>query len=207
VIGNYDSCSYNVTGYGTFRGNENTSPFAGERGKLHHEKEIRFETIMLSHLREGVIRALLRSHPYEEVAYDIYQLENQYAAAGLGCIGELPVPLSGMDFLIHLSRIFGADGVRYSQVTDGMISTVALCGGAGIGLLGDALSSGADAFVTGDVKYHDFFRAEGKILLADIGHFESEKFTTEILYDLIIKKFPTFALRFSETNTNPINYL
>jgi dinuclear metal center YbgI/SA1388 family protein len=207
VIGNYDSCSYNVNGFGTFRGNENTTPFAGERGKLHHEKEIRFETIMLSHKKAKVIRALLDSHPYEEVAYDIYQLDNQYGGAGAGCIGELPVPFSGKDFLIHLSGIFKADGIRYSAVTDKMITKVALCGGAGIGLLGDALSSGADAFVTGDVRYHDFFRAEGKILLADIGHFESEKFTTEILYDLIIKKFPTFALRFSETNTNPINYL
>jgi dinuclear metal center YbgI/SA1388 family protein len=206
-IGNYDNCSYNVNGYGTFRGNEKTSPFAGERGKLHQEKEIRFETIILSHKKEDVIRALLDSHPYEEVAYDIYQLENQYTGAGLGCIGELPSPLSGMDFLIHLSGIFEALGIRYSPIPEKMIRTVALCGGAGIGLLGDAISSGADAFVTGDVKYHDFFRAEGKILLADIGHFESEKFTTEILYDLIIKKFPTFALRFSETNTNPINYL
>jgi hypothetical protein len=207
VIGNYDRCGFSVSGTGSFRAGEGTNPFTGKIGKDHLEKEIRFETVLFAHLKEKVVSTLLENHPYEEVAYDIYQLENQYPAAGLGCIGELPVPLSGMDFLIHLSRIFEADGVRYSQVTDRMISTVALCGGAGIGLLGNALSSGADACVTGDVRYHDFFRAEGKILLADIGHFESEKFTTEILYDLIIKKFPTFALRFSETNTNPINYL
>jgi dinuclear metal center YbgI/SA1388 family protein len=207
VIGNYDKCSYNVTGYGIFRGNENTNPYAGERGKLHRESEVRFETIMLSHKKDAVISALISSHPYEEVAYDIYQLENQYAGAGLGCIGELPEPRSGRDFLLHVSEIFGSAGIRYSQVPVKMIRTVALCGGAGIGLLGDAMRSGADAFITGDVKYHDFFRTEGQLLLADIGHFESEKFTTEILYDLIIKKFPTFALRFSETNTNPINYL
>jgi dinuclear metal center YbgI/SA1388 family protein len=207
VTGNYDNCSYNVSGYGTFRGNENATPFAGVKGKLHQEKEIRFETIMLSHRKETVIKALLTSHPYEEVAYDIYQLENQYSGAGLGCTGELPVPLSGRDFLLKLSGVFDAKGIRHSAVTEKIISTVALCGGGGIGLLGDALKCRADAFVTGDVRYHDFFKAERNILLADIGHFESEKFTTEILYDLIIKKFPTFALRFSETNTNPINYL
>jgi dinuclear metal center YbgI/SA1388 family protein len=207
VIGNYDKCSYNVSGYGTFRGNEKTTPFAGEMGKLHKEKEIRFETILLSHRRDEVIRALTGSHPYEEVAYDIYQLENQYLRAGLGCVGELPEPLKPMDFLRKLSEVFGSNGLRYSALNSKVVSRVALCGGAGISLIGDAIRSGADAFVTGDVKYHDFFRAEGRILIADIGHFESEKFTTEILYDLIIKKFPTFALRFSEINTNPINYL
>jgi dinuclear metal center YbgI/SA1388 family protein len=207
VIGNYDSCSYNVTGYGTFRGNGNTSPFVGEKGKLTRQEEVRFETILLSHNKEAVIDALLASHPYEEVAYDIYQLENQYSGAGSGCVGELPSPLPAIDFLLHLAAVFDARGIRYAPARERMISKVALCGGAGIGLLGDAVRSGADAFITGDVKYHDFFRAEGTILLADIGHFESEKFSTEILYDLIIKKFPTFALRFSETNTNPINYL
>jgi len=207
VIGNYDRCSYNISGYGTYRGNDNTSPFVGEKGKMNLEKEIRFETILLSHKREEIVNALLGSHPYEEAAYDIYKLDNQFSGAGLGCIGELPAPLTGMDFLIHLSKIFGASGIRYSQIPDKPVRTVALCGGSGISLLADALRSGADSFVTGDVKYHEFFGAEGKILLTDIGHFESEKFTTEILYDLIIKKFPTFALRFSETNTNPINYL
>jgi dinuclear metal center YbgI/SA1388 family protein len=207
VTGNYDRCSFNVHGHGTFRGNENSSPFVGEKGKFHIEKEVRFETVLLSDRKENVIKALLSSHPYEEVAYDVYHLVNQYSGAGLGCIGELPSPVSGTDLLLKLAGTFDARGVRFSPIPDKMIRIVALCGGAGINLLGDALNSGADAFVTGDVRYHDFFGAEGRILLADIGHFESEKFTTEILYELIIKKFPTFALRFSETNTNPINYL
>jgi dinuclear metal center YbgI/SA1388 family protein len=207
VIGNYDNCSFNAGGYGTFRGNEKTSPFVGEKGKMHTEKEIRFETILLSHNKDNVIKALLSVHPYEEVAYDLYQLENLYYGAGPGCIGELPSPVTGTDLLLRLAGVFGASGIRFSAIPDKMITTVALCGGAGVSLLSEAIRSGADAFVTGDVKYHDFFRAEGRILLADIGHFESEKFTVDILYDLIIKKFPTFALRFSETNTNPINYL
>jgi dinuclear metal center YbgI/SA1388 family protein len=207
VIGNYDRCSFNAEGYGTFRGNKNTSPFAGKKMEVHREKEIRFETILLSHLKNEVIKALLGSHPYEEVAYDLYILENEYNGAGLGCIGELPEGVSEKDYLIRVAGIFGSAGLRYSPPGGKMISTVALCGGAGASLLNDAISAGADIFITGDIKYHDFQYAEGRILLADIGHFESEKFATEILYDLIIKKFPTFALRFSETNTNPINYL
>jgi dinuclear metal center YbgI/SA1388 family protein len=207
VIGNYDSCSFNVEGTGTFRGNEKSDPFVGEAGKLHFEKEVRFETVLLSHLKDVVIEALLGSHPYEEVAYDLYPLENEYLMAGSGCIGTLPEQTSEKDFLDILSDVFNSRGVRYSKLLNKKIQKVALCGGAGIGFLGEAIRSGADAFVTGDIKYHDFFRADGRILLVDIGHYESEKFTTEILYHLITKKFPKFALRFSERNTNPINYL
>ena len=207
VIGNYDKCSFSLAGTGSFRAGENTNPFVGEKGKIHFEKEIRFETIFLSHLKENVIKALLDSHPYEEAAYDIYALENEYNEAGLGCVGELPEPFEEKEFLKYLSDIFEAGGIRYSNLTGKKINRVALCGGAGISLFSDAVKAGADAFVTSDIKYHNFFSTENRILLVDTGHYESEKFTTEILYDLIIKKFPTFAVRFSETNTNPINYL
>ena len=207
VVGNYDRCSFNAEGYATFRGNEHSSPFAGKKGEFHHEPEIRFETILLSHLKDDVIKALLGSHPYEEVAYDIYLLENEYQMAGAGCMGELVSEMAETDFLIKLSEVFGSKGIRYSTPLNRMIKKVALCGGAGSAFLGDAIKCGADVYVTGDVKYHDFVNVSGEILLADIGHFEGEKFSTEILYDLIIKKFPTFALRFSERNTNPINYL
>jgi len=207
VIGNYDKCSFSLEGMGSFRGGENTKPFVGEKEKFHLEKEIRFETILQSHLKDQVIRALLDSHPYEEVAYDIYSLENEYNGAGLGCVGELPDAIEEKEFLVYLSDIFKAEGVRYSKLTGRKIKMVALCGGAGISLLNDAIKSGADVFVTSDIKYHDFFNAGNRILLIDSGHYESEKYSTEILYDLIIKKFPTFAVRFSETNTNPINYL
>ena len=207
VTGNYDKCSFSLPGTGSFRGGESSNPFVGEKGKMHLEKEIRFETIMVSHLKDKVIRALLDTHPYEEAAYDIYALENEYNEAGLGCVGELPEPMEEEMFLKFLSDKFNAEGVRYSKLTGKKIRKAALCGGAGIILLDDAVKAGADVFVTSDIKYHDFFNAEDRILLVDIGHYESEKYSTEILYDLIIKKFPTFAVRFSETNTNPINYL
>jgi hypothetical protein len=207
VIGKYDRCSFNGAGYGTFRGNAYSSPFAGEKGKEHHENEIRFETILHSHLKQDVISALISSHPYEEVAYDIYMLENELHGAGAGCIGELESEMAVNEFLYRLSEIFGAKGIRHSKPPEGTVKKVALCGGAGSVFISDAITKRADAYVTGDLKYHEFGNAEGEILLADIGHFESEKFSTEIIYDLIIKKFPTFALRFSEKNTNQINYL
>jgi dinuclear metal center YbgI/SA1388 family protein len=206
-IGNYDKCSFGQTGIGTFRGGESANPFAGKKGKFHLEKEIRFETIIVSHLKDQVISALLDSHPYEEVAYDIYSLENEYNEAGLGCLGELSEATEEKEFLKYLSVIFKAEGVRYSKPTEKKIKKVALCSGAGISLLNDAIKAGADIFITSDIKYHDFFNATNKLLLVDIGHYESEKYSIEILYDLIVKKFPTFAVRFSETNTNPINYL
>jgi dinuclear metal center YbgI/SA1388 family protein len=206
-IGYYDKCSFGTFGTGTFRGGEETKPFVGEKGKLHLEKEVRFETILPIHLKEPVIMSLIEAHPYEEVAYDIYSIENEYSEAGLGCIGELEKETDESAFLKTLSDIFNSEGVRFSKLTGKKIKRVALCGGAGISLLGEALSAKADIFVTADIKYHEFFNAENRLLLADIGHYESEKYSIEILYDLIIKKFPTFAVRFSETNTNPINYL
>jgi dinuclear metal center YbgI/SA1388 family protein len=207
VIGNYDKCSFSTSGTGSFMGGENTNPYAGEKGKLHFEKEVRFETVLFSHLKGKVINALLDSHPYEEVAYDIYALENESIDEGMGCIGELSKPIEEKDFLNLLSSVFSAKGIRYSKLTGKKITRVALCGGAGGPMVNDAVASGADVFVTADVRYHSFFDAGNKMLIADIGHYESEKFSAEILYDLIIKNFPTFAVRFSEINTNPINYL
>jgi dinuclear metal center YbgI/SA1388 family protein len=206
VIGNYDKCGFSVPGEGSFRGNDTTNPFVGEKGKIHHEKEIRFETILFSHLKNKVIKTLLTAHPYEEVAYDLYALENSNSNIGLGCIGNLPVAVSEDNFLKLISTVFDARGIRYSKLLGKPLRSVALCGGAGASLLNNAISSGADVFITADIRYHDFFRTENKILLIDAGHFETEKFSREILKDLIIKKFPKFAVRFSETNTNPINY-
>jgi len=206
VLGNYDRCSFASAGTGSYRGNENTNPFAGEKGEMHFEKEIRFETVMLSHLKDKVISALLKVHPYEEVAYDIFPLANRNDYAGLGCVGELPEGMEELDFLKYVSEVFNANGLRYTRTNGRKIKQVALCGGSGISLLQDAFTGNADVFITADIKYHNFFEADNKILLVDIGHYESEKFSTEILYDLIIKKFPKFALRFSEVKTNPINY-
>jgi len=207
VTGNYDHCGFAASGTGSFRAGENANPYVGESGKLHAENEIRFETILFSHLKSNVIKALLATHPYEEVAFDLYPLDNENIEIGTGCVGEFEQAVTETEFLKQVSSVFDARGVRYSNLTGHEVKKVALCGGSGASLISNAMASGADAFVTADVKYHNFFDAGNKILIVDAGHFESEKFTTEILYDLIIKNFPKFAVRFSETNTNPINYL
>ena len=206
IAGNYDRCSFITHGTGSFRGGEGSNPFIGEKGKLHFEKEVRFETIMFSHLKDKVVKALRETHPYEEVAYDIYQLENDNIEIGLGCTGDMPEPMEEKDFLKSIESVFAAKGIRYSKLTGSKITKVALCGGAGGSLIKDAIASGANAFITSDVRYHSFFEAGNRMIIIDIGHYESEKFSAEILYDLINKKFPKFALRFSEINTNPVNY-
>jgi dinuclear metal center YbgI/SA1388 family protein len=206
VTGNYDNCGFSAPGTGSYKAGEKANPFAGERGILHFEKEIRFETVLFSHLKDRVIRALISAHPYEEVAYDIYSLENSNTGIGLGCTGVFKVPVSENEFLGLVSRVFDAKGIRFSTPTGKPVKKVALCGGSGSTLISQAISSQSDAYLTADIKYHDFFLPENRILLVDTGHFESEKFAREILKDLIIKKFPKFAVRFSETNTNPINY-
>ena len=206
-IGNYDSCGYVSQGTGSFRGGEGTKPFVGKKGKLHFETELRFETVLFSHLKNKVIKALIDNHPYEEAAYDIYQLENSNIDFGMGCTGELKETMTEKKFLKLVSDIFCSEGLRYSKPTGRELKKIAMCGGAGASFLHAAILSGADAFITADVKYHNYFDADKRILLVDAGHFETEKFSTEILYNLIIKKFPKFAVRFSKTNTNPINYL
>lgn len=205
-IGNYNSCSYNLEGKGTFRGKENTHPFAGERGKFHTENEVRIETVFLSHNQKKVIEALLQVHPYEEVAYDIYNLENDYTSAGSGMIGILPEPVSENTFLNNVKDIFKTGIIRHTHLLNKKLSVIAVCGGSGSFLLPEALTNRADAFITADIKYHQFFDAGGRILVMDIGHYESEQFTRNIFYDILVKKFVNFAVRFSEINTNPINY-
>jgi dinuclear metal center YbgI/SA1388 family protein len=207
VIGNYDMCSFNTSGDGTFRASENTDPFVGEKGKFHTEKEIRVETIMPASITDRVVTSLIKSHPYEEVAYDLYPLANIYKKAGAGLTGQLPEEMSEMDFLRLLKQKFKAGMIRHTGLTGRKVRKVAVCGGSGSYLLGKAIAAGADVFVSGDFKYHQFFDAEKRILIADIGHYESEQFTKELFYELLIKKYPTFALYLSEVNTNPINYL
>jgi dinuclear metal center YbgI/SA1388 family protein len=205
-IGNYDSCSFNSDGVGSFRGSEDSNPFVGEKGKIHSEPEIRIETIFPMHLQSKVIQALKESHPYEEVAYDIYTLENEYTRAGMGMIGEIDKPMSEAAFIQLLKNAFGSGIIRHTEFLGRPVKKIAVCGGSGAFLINKAVKSGAQFFVTGDVKYHQFFDAQKQIVIADIGHYESEQFTTEIFYNLIIKKFPKFAVRFSEINTNPIKY-
>jgi len=205
-IGNYDQCSFNTLGEGTFRGSENTNPFVGIRGEFHTEKEIRVETIYPVFIESAVIKAMLEAHPYEEVAYDIYPLANLYTQAGSGMIGDLPHMVSETAFLKKLKLIFRTGTIRHSPLLRKKIKKVAVCGGSGGQFLDQALRMGADIYITSDIRYHQFFDADRKIIIADIGHYESEQFTTEIFHELILKKFPKFAVHFSKVNTNPVNY-
>jgi dinuclear metal center YbgI/SA1388 family protein len=205
-IGNYDQCSFNLQGEGTFRGSENTNPFVGEKGKFNTEKEIRVETVFPVYRESAVIKAMLASHPYEEVAYDIYPLANFYNQAGSGMVGDLPEPASEAIFLKKLKNIFRTGIIRHSPLLGKKIKKAAVCGGSGSQFIDQAINSGAGIYITSDVRYHQFFDADGKIMIADIGHWESEQFTTELFHELILKKFPKFALHFSEVYTNPVNY-
>ncbi|MCF8380248.1 MAG: Nif3-like dinuclear metal center hexameric protein [Bacteroidales bacterium] len=207
VIGNYENCSFSSEGRGSFKAGENTNPFAGTKNKLHYEKELRVETILPVNIQGKVISALINSHPYEEVAFDLYPLDNAWQSVGLGMIGEFEEEMEEHDFLNAVKTIFNTGCVRYTDLRQKKIKKVAICGGSGSFLLSKAIAAGADAFISADFKYHQFFDAEGKLIIVDIGHYESEQFTKELFYELLTKKFPTFALLLSEVNTNPINYL
>ena len=206
-IGGYDSCSYNLKGEGTFRAGENTHPFCGSIGELYREEEVRIETILPSYKKGEVVRALLSAHPYEEPAFDLYPLENEWTQAGAGIVGELETPETELEFLKRIKKIFEVECVKHNRLTGREIQKVALCGGAGAFLIPQAIRSGADIFITGEIKYHDYFGHEDEILLAEIGHYESEQYTKEIFYSIIRDLFPNFALHLSKINTNPIKYL
>ena len=204
-IGNYDSCSYNTGGLGTFRAGEGASPFVGKTDELHREPEVRIETIFPVHIQKIVLSALHQAHPYEEVAYDIYPLENEYSRAGSGIVGQLATPEKPGSFLLRIKQIFSASCIRYSMPSEKPFRTVAFCGGSGHFAIPDAISAKADIMVTADIRYHEFFNPG--IAIADIGHYESEQFSKEIIATILIEKFPKFAVLISETDTNPIKYL
>ncbi|MCD6020231.1 MAG: Nif3-like dinuclear metal center hexameric protein [Bacteroidetes bacterium] len=205
-IGNYDSCSFVLEGTGSFRGNENSNPFIGEKGKLSLEKETRLELIFEAVYESQIISALKQNHPYEEVAFDIYQLENTYQNIGSGMTGELETEIPEKEFLELLKSVFKLKFIKHTPFLNKSIKKVALCGGSGSFLLKNAINSESDAYISSDFKYHEFFDAENKILAIDIGHYETEQFTPEIFYEIISNKFPTFASYLTETNTNPVNY-
>lgn len=206
-IGNYDSCSYNTEGEGTFRAQIGTHPFCGNIGELHSEKEIRIETILPTFKKAEVISALLAIHPYEEPAFDLYPLQNDWQQAGAGIIGDLDTPETKMNFLKRIKEIFKVGCLRYNAFSGKEIKSVALCGGSGAFLIPLAIQNKADVFITGEIKYHEYFGHEDKILLAEIGHYESEQYTKELLYSIIKNLFPNFALQISKVNTNPIKYI
>ena len=206
VISNYSDCSFTSNGTGTFKAGDNTNPYVGEKGKRHEENESRIEVIFPAYLQHTLVKAVLNVHPYEEVAYDVYPLSNTLKDVGSGLIGELSEPCEEKELLKLLKLNFHLQVIRHTPLTGKMVKTIAVCGGAGSFLTKQAIAAGADVFITGDIKYHEFFDAENKLLLADIGHWESEQFTIDLLVDFLVANFPTFAVQKSKVITNPVNY-
>ncbi len=205
-IGNYDNCSFNTEGTGSFRALEVSNPYVGEKDKLHYEEEVRIESVYPVYLENKILRAMNAAHPYEEVAYDIYPLMNTHGNVGAGMIGELEREMDERTFLQRIKDITDTACIRHSDLLGKRIKKVAVCGGSGSFLINDAIRAGADIFITGDIKYHEFFDADKKLVIADIGHYESEQFSKDLIYSVLIKKFPTFAVLISEGHTNSVNY-
>jgi len=206
-IGNYDSCSFNSEGIGTYRGNENSNPVIGEKGKLHHEREVMIAVTFLKHLESKVLNCLFESHPYEEVAYEVTTLDNYNQQIGIGMLGELDKATNPKEFLEYVKQTMNVSCIRHTKILDKPIKKVAVLGGSGSFGIQAAKNSGADIYITSDLKYHDFFTAEDQIILADIGHYESEQFTKNFLVEYLSKKITNFAVVLSMTNTNPVKYL
>ncbi|MBN1199617.1 MAG: Nif3-like dinuclear metal center hexameric protein [Bacteroidales bacterium] len=206
-IGKYDSCSFSVEGNGTFRGSSDSQPFVGKPLELHTEREERIEVVFPDYLEGLIIRQLRSSHPYEEVAFDIYSLDNCLPYVGAGIIGELQKPVKKQDFLMMVKEVFDAKVLRISRCRKEDVSMVAICSGSGADLIPDAMAAGADAFLTGDLKYHTFQREGQEMVLVDIGHYESEMVVKQVVYAILKEKFPTFAVFISEQEQNPIIYL
>ena len=206
-IGEYSSCSFLADGTGTYTPSEKANPTKGQRGKPHHEPETRIEVLLPSHLESKVLSSLKAAHPYEEVAYFLQRLENENQEVGAGMYGDLPNDMDETEFLHYLKDRMGLDVIKHTQLLGKPIRKVALCGGAGIFLLNKAKSVGADIFITGDVKYHEFFDAENQIIIADIGHYESEIYTKELLGERLSQNFSNIALYLTKVVTNPITYL
>ncbi len=206
AIGNYDHCSFRVNGTGTFRPNDVAQPYIGSAQTDESVTENRIEVLFPAHLESKVLNTLKKAHPYEEVAFYISALRNQHQEVGAGAVGELSNAMTGDAFLTHLKDTMGLQMIRHTAFVSDSIQKVAVCGGAGGFLLGDAIGANADVFVTADYKYHEFFDADGRILICDIGHYESEVYTKELLQRYLSKKFVNFATILSETNTNPVFY-
>ena len=206
-IGNYENCSFNSTGNGTYRGNDDSNPVIGARNEFVEASEIKIEVTFEKHLQSKILKALFDNHIYEEVAYEIYELQNIHQNIGLGMIGELPEEMDEISFLQMVKTKMKADGIRHSSILDRKIKKVAVLGGSGSEAISKAIQAGADAFLTADLKYHQFYEAENQLLLADIGHFESERYTKNYIVDYLTKKMPNFAIILSEENTNPVKYL
>ena len=206
-IGNYVNCSFNSEGNGTFKASKNANPHVGEIGKTHIEKEIKVEVIFPKYLKFNILEFLFKTHPYEEVAYDIHPLQNNNQEVGAGIIGELEQEMDSIEFLKLVKTKMKTNCVRHTDICKTTIKKVAICGGSGSFLLQNSIQQNADIFITGDFKYHEFFDAENHLIIADIGHYESEQFTIELFREILETKFETIKFMETKINTNPINYL
>ncbi len=205
-VSNYSECSFNAPGSGTFKAAEGADPFVGKIGERHTEAEIKIEVIFPAWLEKNIFSAMITAHPYEEVAYDMVALENTNAAIGSGLIGELPEPMPETAFLQNIKEKFNLSVIKHTALVGKPVKKIALCGGAGSFLIGAAISAGADFYISSDIKYHEFFDANGKLIIADIGHYESEQFTIDLLFDILREKFLTFAVLKTGVKTNPVRY-
>lgn len=206
-IGNYENCSFNSQGIGTYQGTNDSNPVIGEQGEFVEGQEIKIEVTFEKHLQSQILKALFNNHVYEEVAYEIYKLENQHQNIGLGMVGEFETPMEEKDFLLMVKDKMQADGIRHSEYTGNKIKKVAVLGGSGSFAIKNAIGAGADAYITADLKYHNFFEAENKILLADIGHFESERYTKNYIANYLENKIKELKVITTEVDTNPVKYL
>jgi dinuclear metal center YbgI/SA1388 family protein len=205
-IGNYSECSFNSEGVGTFKAGAGTDPYVGKQGLQHQEKEIKMEVVFPSFLEKNIINAMKAAHPYEEVAYDIVPLSNLHSGIGSGMVGELENAVDEKELLCRIKEVFHLSVIRHTAFLNKKIKKVAVCGGAGSFLISKVLAAGADAYITADIKYHEFFDANGRMLIADIGHYESEQFTIDLLKEILEQKFPTFAVLKTGVRTNPVYY-
>jgi dinuclear metal center YbgI/SA1388 family protein len=206
TLGNYDACSFNVKGIGTFRANNDAHPYVGKLHEWHHEEELRIEVVVYASQQEAIEKALLKAHPYEEPAYDWIEIRNRSSHIGMGIVGTLVEPEAENTFLQRLKEIFHLSVIRHTPLLRRPIYKVALCGGSGALLLPVAIGEQADIYISADFKYHEFFDADHRIVIADIGHYESEQFTKELLKEQLQKKMPTFALHLATSLTNPVQY-
>ncbi|HLP64390.1 Nif3-like dinuclear metal center hexameric protein [Flavobacterium sp.] len=206
-IGNYEDCSFNSQGVGTYMGNENSNPEIGERFEFVEAPEIKIEVTFEKHLQSKILKALFSNHVYEEVAYEIYALQNAHQNIGLGMVGELETPMTESEFLALVKDKMQCGGIRHSNLLGKTVSKVAVLGGSGSFAIKNAIQAKADVYLTADLKYHNFYEAENQIVLADIGHFESERYTKNYIVDFLKEKITNFAIVLSEENTNPVKYL
>ena len=206
-IGNYSHCSFVNEGTGSFQAGADANPVKGNIGEIHLEKETQIHVTYQKSQEGKVLNALFKSHPYDEVAYEIYSLENTNQHIGMGMIGTLKTPVEELAFLNHVKKTMNAAGVRHSSLLGKPVQKIAVLGGSGAFAISTAKAAGADVFITADIKYHQFYEAENKMLIADIGHYETEQFTKNLLVDYLTKKIPNFAVRLAESKTNPIKYL